>query len=345
MTVKHDRNWVGSLMFFIFLLGSAALSTVIAFTKMISKYDFYEGGLVLPVGLALFWYLGWVLFDSSWLNFDEEEKEKCWKTSRWIKFLPIFLLPLVKLFKTKSGADTAHLIQMTLSFLLGYLSLCMPYGSGLGRLFQPFTIPRSQVYTDEKGQKFEVNFVGTTLSILLIIFPSWLSMSDPLGRIYSFIVGLNVSVLVTKMKFLSDTQEGKLIADIVVLVFILYSFVVMFMSCVKVTFFLNTSSMNYLKFAPIALTPIAILFADQLCSYGVNSYSVSKWVSALCYVVVSFVAYVSLISPPDSLTAVLFQPHVPMISTVNDLPEMKPTEELEKPRKAVVFPENENEKK
>lgn len=111
------------------------------------------------------------------------------------------------------------------------------------------------------------------------------------------------------------------------------------MSCVQVTFFINSGALNYLKFTPIPLTPLVILFSDQFCTYGVVKYSIHRWVIVLCHVIINFVAYVSLVSPPDSLTAILFQPHVPMISTVADLPEIDMN--AEKPRATAVFPETE----
>lgn len=339
-------------MFVFFLMAPALSSTAYAFAEM-TRWNVYESLAVLPISLGLFGYLGWVFMDSSWLNFDDEEKDNYWKTSRWLKFLPLFLLPLVKFLAEyfsnvdkdplKTGVRMAALLQDFLVILLGYFSLCVSHGSGLGRLFQPFTVPRSRVYTDDKGQRFEVNFIGTTLSILLVIFFSWKSMPIHLARIYHYIFFKNIPLpIASRVKCLSDTAEGRLIADIVVLLFMFYSFGVMFISCVQVTFFVNNGTLNYLKFTPIPLTPIAILFSDQFCTYGVVEYTISKWVIALCHIIVNFVAYVSLVSPPDSLTAILFQPHVPMISTVTDLPDMKDV--ADKPRTTAVFPENRNDK-
>lgn len=192
MAVKHDRNWIGSLMFVFFLMGATFTTTAFALIGM-ANWNPFESLVVLPVALGLFGYLGWVFMDSSWLNFDDEEKDNYWKTSRWLKFSPLFLLPLVKFLAEyvnkvdKTGVRMANLMQDFLVILLGYISLCVSRGSGLGRLFQPFTIPRSRVYTDEKGQKFEVNFIGTALSILLVVFLSWRSMPEHLGRIYHYI--------------------------------------------------------------------------------------------------------------------------------------------------------------
>lgn len=335
-------------MLFVFLMGDAGSTASRAFIKMIQERRIFELGEVL-VGLGLFVYLTWVLFDSSWLNFDDEEKEKSWKTSRWTKFLPLFLLPIVKIFSINSGVDIAHWFQSVLVATLGYLSLCMAYGSGVGRLFQPFTVPRSRVYTDEKGQKFEVNFIGTTLSILLVLLPSWISMPAHLGRIYRFITEAKPAIPAAAASLaessLSATADGRLIADVVVLLFMFYSFGIMFISCVQVTFFLRKGAWNYMRFAPIPLTPIAILFTDQLCTYQTPPYTVSAWLTMLCYVIINFVVYVSLVSPPESLSAVLFQPHVPMIITVSDLPDMKDMTAVEKPRTNAVFPETQTEVK
>lgn len=358
MAIKHEHNLVGSVMFVIFLMGSVARCAYEALRVMIGKEmsrDMVEMVLIFPVSLGLLVFLGWVFFDSSWLNFDDEEKDKQWRTSRWVKFSVLFVLPLLKLCSGVTwkkdnlglwGVEVAYQIQCFLVILLAYLSLSVSYSSGLGRLFQPFTVPRSRIYTDEKGQKFEVNFIGTILSIVLIVWPCWQSLTETLGRLFLFVSNNRVAVrevtaditTIQTSKFLTNTADGRAIADAVVLCFILYSFTVIFFSCVKVNFFLN-EKYNYLKFAAIPLTPVAILFTDQLCTYQIDPYKGREWISMMCYVVVSFVAYVSLVSPPDSLTAVLFQPHIPMINIVNDLPDMKATGEIERPRSTAVFPD------
>lgn len=355
MAVKYESNLVGSLMFVLFLMGSVAKYTFDAIVVMISikvKRDLIEAVLVFPTSLGVLIFLGWVFFDSSWLNYDDEEKDSHWKTSRWIKFLVIFALPIMKLF-TNACTDTSNLSEWgrevsrvvldLLVFILAYLSLCFPYNSGLGRLFQPFTVPRSRVYTDEKGQKFEVNFIGTTLSILLIVLPCWKSLAEPLGRTFLFITGNSTAAPTGKVvsdakTVLSSSPEGRAIADAVLILLFLYTFLVIFFSCVKVTFFLKGSH-NNLKFAPITLTPLAILFTDQLCDYSVVRYKAPEWITMLCYAIISLVAYISLVSPPDSLTAVLFQPHIPMIDIIKDLPNAKAGASIERPRSAVVFPD------
>lgn len=356
MAVKHEHNLVGSLMFVIFLMGAVGRYSYEALRNMIGKNmsrDLVEMILMFPSSLGMLGFLAWVFFDSSWLNFDDEDKEKEWKTSRWFKFLLLFVLPVLKLFSAATwdktdvrawGIEVSHQLQCFLVILLAYFSLCASYRSGLGRLFQPFTVPRSRIYTDEKGQKFEVNFVGTILSIVLIVWPCWNSLTATLGRLFLFVTGNveavpQVPIDLQTSRFLSNSAEGRAIADAVLLAFILYSFAVIFFSCVKVTFFLK-GQLNYLKFAAIPLTPIGILFTDQLCIYRIEPYKTQDWIAMLCYVVVSFVAYVSLVSPPDSLTAVLFQPHVPMINIVNDLPDLTAAGEIERPRSTAVFPED-----
>lgn len=361
MAVKHEHNLVGSLMFVIFLMGSIATCSYNALRIMIGTgmtRDFVEMVLIFPVSLALLGFLVWVFFDSSWLNFDDEEKDKEWKTSRWLKFSVLFILPLLKLFSGVTydkkdlgiwGEEIAHQIQCFLVIILAYFSFCSSYNSGVGKLFQPFNVPRSKIYTDEKGQKFEVNFVGTVLSIALVVWPCWQSLTQTLGRLFLFLSGNTIQVPevvvdIATSKVLSNNADGRSIADVVILLFILYSFTVIFISCVKVTFFLK-GTYNYLKFAAIPLTPIVILFTDQLCNYQIKPYKTQDWIAMLCYVVVSFVAYVSLVSPPDSLTAVLFQPHIPMINIVTDLPDIKEASEIERPRSAVVFSETSSETK
>jgi hypothetical protein len=353
MSIKHERNLVGSLMFVIFLMGAVFRFFLEALSSMIGKgsaRDYVEMLLIFPLSLGILGFLGWVFLDSSWLNLDDEDKNNEWKTSRWVKFLILFLLPLIKCFSSYSqkdpkaadlgpwGLEVAHQIQNFLVIILAYLSLCVSHRSGLGRLFQPYTVPRSKIYTDEKGQKFEVNFIGTSLSIILIVAPCWMASDVSIGRLFLILSGNGdkmVSVATkTAERYLSDGMEARAIADSLILLFTFYSFTVTFVSCVKVTFFLK-GNLNYLKFVPIPLTPMAILFSDQLCSFGLEkSYNAQHWIKILCFVAVSFVAYVSLVSPPDSLTAVLFQPHVPMINIVTDLPELK---DKEKPRTAVVF--------
>lgn len=355
MSIKYERNLVGSLMFVIFLMGVVFRYFKEALSSMLGKdneKDYVEMLLIFPLSLGMFVFLGWVFFDSSWLNFDDEEKDKEWKTSRWIKFLVLFLLPLVKYFSASAhkdpkatdlgpwGLEVAHQIQNFLVILLAYFSLCVSHRSGLGRLFQPFTVPRTKLYTDEKGQKFEVNFIGTSLAIILIVAPCWMAADASIGRLFLILSGNADKMASVAAKstgrYLSSSMEARAIADAVILLFSIYSFTVTFVSCVKVTFFLK-GNLNYMKFAPIPLTPMAILFSDQFCSFGLEkSYDANQWLMMLFYVLVSFVAYVSLVSPPDSLTAVLFQPHIPMINIVTDLPEMK---EVEKPRTAVVFPD------
>ena len=347
MTVKHEQNLVGSLMFVIFLMGSViryfweALSCIIGKG---SKRDYVEMFLMFPLSLGMIGFLVWVFFDSSWLNFDDEDKEMEWKTSRWIKFLILFTLPLAKLFTASTettdynvwGLVLAHQIKQFLVIFTAYLSLCSAYRSGLGRLFQPFTVPRSKIYTDEKGQKFEVNFIGTTLAIILIVAPCWMASDVSIGRLLLFLSGNSNKIAnsTSAGAGLFPTAQGRAFADVLILLFCFYSFTVTFYSCSKVTFFLKNN--NYLKFAPIPLTPLTILFSDQLCSFGVDkAYGATQWIQMLCYVLVSFVAYMSLVSPPDSLTAILFQPHVPMINIVEDLPDIK---QPERPRTAVVFP-------
>lgn len=355
MSIKHERNLVGSLMFVIFLMGVVFRYFKEALSSMLGKgneKDYVEMLLIFPLSLGMFVFLGWVFFDSSWLNFDDEEKDKEWKTSRWIKFLVLFLLPLVKYFSASAhkdpkatdlgpwGLEVAHQIQNFLVILLAYFSLCVSHRSGLGRLFQPFTVPRTKLYTDEKGQKFEVNFIGTSLAIIFIVAPCWMAADASIGRLFLILSGNADKMASVAAKstgrYLSSSMEARAIADAVILLFSIYSFTVTFVSCVKVTFFLK-GNLNYMKFAPIPLTPMAILFSDQFCSFGLEKgYEANQWLMMLFYVLVSFVAYVSLVSPPDSLTAVLFQPHIPMINIVTDLPEMK---EVEKPRTAVVFPD------
>ena len=358
MSIKHERNLVGSLMFVIFLMGAVFRYFLEALSSIIGKgsvKDYVEMLLIFPLSLGILVFLGWVFLDSSWLNFDDEDKNMEWKTSRWVKFLILFLLPIVKLFSSYThkdpkatdlgawGLEIAHQIQNFLVILLAYFSLCVSHRSGLGRLFQPFTVPRSKLYTDNKGQKFEVNFIGTSLAIILIVTPCWMASDVSIGRLFLILSGnadkmASVTASSTE-RYLSSTMEARAISDAVILLFTVYSFTVTFVSCVKVTFFLK-GNYNYLKFAPIPLTPLAILFSDQLCSFGIEkSYGAQQWIKMLCHVLVSFVAYVSLASPPDSLTAIMFQPHVTMINIVTDLPELK---EVEKPRTAVVFPDGSN---
>ena len=227
---------------------------------------------------------------------------------------------------------------------MAYLSLCSQYGSGLGRLFQPYTIPRNKIYTDSKGQKFELNFVGTTLSIVLIVLPFWVMVVKPLGRLIVFAIGkAKISGLAEAEdvgRFLSSSPEARAIADSIILVLIVYSFTVIFVSCVRVNFFLS-SSYNYLKFSPIPLTPIAMIFSDNLCGYMYAPMRVKEWITMLCFFMVCFFAYTSLASPPDSLYAILFQPHIPLIEIVEDLPDMSIDSKSERPRSNVVFPEDE----
>lgn len=354
MRVKSETNLVGCLMYVIFLMGSIGKYTHDAYYANSVSWDFVEIILILPLSLVSIFFLSWVLFDSSWLNFDDDEKEKDWKKSRWLKFSFLFLFPLCKIF-TKNTWDTsdfssswgeniAQQIQYFLLIFFAYLSLCSQHGSGLGRLFQPHTIPRSKIYTDSKGQKFELNFVGTTLSIVLIVLPFWVMIMKPLGRLLVFVLGkAKISELAGAEdtgRFLSSSPEARAIADSVVLIMIVYSFTVIFVSCVRVNFFLNRSY-NFLKFSPIPLTPIAMIFSDNLCGYMHTSMRVKEWITMLCFFMVCFVAYASLASPPDSLSAILFQPHIPMIEIVKDLPDMSIDSKSERPRSTVVFPEDE----
>lgn len=102
MTVKHEGNVVGTVMFLVFLLLPVGMDAWNGIRELMSKHankDMVEYTLVLLVSLGLFGYLTWILFDSSWLNYDDEEKEGEWETNRWIKFSVLFLLPVVKLFK------------------------------------------------------------------------------------------------------------------------------------------------------------------------------------------------------------------------------------------------------
>lgn len=359
MTIKHENNLVGSLMFIIFLMGSVGRYGYEALSSMLGKgneRDLVEMILIFPASIIMIGFLGWVFFDSSWLNLDDEDKEKEWRTSRWIKFSVLFILPVMKVFSmatwdskeiTLWGSEISRQIQDFAVITLAYISLCSSYSSGLGRLFQPFTVPRSRIYTDEKGQKFEVNFIGTTLSIFLIVWPAWNSLTPIIGRIFLYFnnyidkTAQTLANTADARKYDLHTPESRLIADIVMLLLLIYAFSVIFASCVKVTFFLK-GNYNYLKFAPIPLVPIGIMFTDQLCKYGVKPYNIQIWIGMLCYVLLSFWAYVCLVSPPDSLFAICFQPHVPMISLVSDLPEIK--ESPEKPRTTAVFPEGKSSK-
>ena len=341
-------------MFLVFLMLPVGKDAWDGIRELLSKHpdkDMVEYTLVLLVSSAIFGFLTWVLFDSSWLNFDDEEKESDWKTKRWIKFSVLLILPVVKLFKKstwmndspgnnlKWGIEVSRQLQSFLMILIGYLSLCSDYKSGLGRLFQPFTVPRSHVYTDEKGQKFEVNFIGSILTIVLILLPTWTGITESLGRILLFLMDVDIGGKgIGGGKsfiggYIQGSSESRAIADIILLTLYLYVFVLMLASCLKVTFFLKQTNMNYLKFVPVLLIPIGIIFTDHICIYGVtNSHGGPFWIYMLCYFLVNFTAYVSLISPPDSLLAVFFQPHVPMINVVSDLPETKESSSHDSPK-------------
>lgn len=360
MTVKHEGNVVGTVMFLVFLLLPVGMDAWNGIRELMSKHankDTVEYTLVLLVSLGLFGYLTWILFDSSWLNYDDEEKEGEWETNRWIKFSVLFLLPVVKLFKRstwmtgnpgdnlKWALEVSNQIQAFFMLLAGYISLCADYKSGIGRLFQPFTVPRSRIYTDEKGQRFEVNFIGSVLTIVLILLPTWMGISEAFGRLLLFVMGAEVEttapVTLSAIEgFIQYSSSARAVADVILLLLYVYVFVLMLASCVKVTFFLKQTKMNYLIFVPVLLIPIAIIFTDHICVYGVtNVHGGAFWVRMLCYFLVNLVAYVSLISPPDSLLAILFQPHVPMINVVEDLPEMSNSTSESKPRVTAVFSE------
>ena len=349
MTVKHEGNVVGTVMFLVFLIYPICKDAWEAIRELLSKQDekdYVEITLVLPVSVGLLSFLIWIIFDSSWLNYDDEEKESELKTKRWIKFSVLFILPVVKLFKKSMwkpvdlqwGLEMAKQLQSFFMIFIGYLSLCSDYQSGLGRLFQPFTVPRSRVYTDKKGQKFEVNFIGSVLTILLILLPTWTGISESFGRILTILNSPS-----SNLTFIKDSPESRAIADTFMLILYLYVFILMLASCVKVTYFLKQSNLNYLKFVPVLLIPIAIIFTDHLCVYEVvNDHNGAFWLFMLSYFMVNLTAYVSLISPPDSLLAVIFQPHVPMINVVSDLPEIKDAGSNSKPHLTAVFQDGEN---
>lgn len=355
MTAKEEGNIVGTVMFLVFLTYPVAKDAWDAIMYLVyeaaaDRHAAVEG-MILLISTALLGFMFWVIFDSSWLNYDDEEKETEWATMRWIKFSVLFALPVMKLFKKststsdnmKWGLEVAKQLQSFLMLLVGYFSLCSDYKSGLGRLFQPFTVPRSRVYTDEKGQKFEVNFIGSTLTIVLILLPTWNDISESLGRMISFIT-LDKSTAVVEVavvdqyRYIQNSPGSRAIADAAMLILYLYVFILMLTSCMKVTYFLRQTKMNYLIFIPVLLIPIGIIFTDHLCIYGIQTvHGGIFWTKMLCYFLVNLTAYISLISPPDSLLAVLFQPHVPMINVVSDLPNTKVDDSNSRPHATAVF--------
>lgn len=363
MSVKHEGNIVGTVMFLVFLVYPISTDAWDAIVELFStdpNKSFIRATALLLLSTGLLGFLLWVAFDSSWLNYDDAEKEEEWASKRWTKFSVLLLLPLVKLLKIstwthdpannlKWGLEVAKQLQSFLMILAGYLSLCSDYKSGLGRLFQPFTVPRSRVYTDEKGQKFEVNFIGSILTIVLILLPTWNGMSESIGRLFLFLRGAKITVKSSGAAkllsgYIQGSPESRAIADTVMLIIYLYVFIIMLTSCIKVTYFLKQTTMNYLIFVPILLIPIGIIFTDHLCVYGVETGDGGPfWIKMLCYFLVNLTAYVSLISPPDSLLAVIFQPHVPMINVVSDLPNTKVTDANPRPHATAVFPETETE--
>lgn len=346
MSVKYEGNIIGSVMYVVFLIYPVVKDAFETFNNF-NMENIPEFVLMSLVSLGLIGFLIWVLVDSSWMNYDDEEKETEWKTKRWLKFSVLFVLPAAKLSKSKLwkqsnkaewGLEVAKQIQSLIMIFFGYMSLSANYKSHLSRLFQPFTIPRSKTYVDEKGQKFEANFIGSILTIVLILSPNWVAISESFGRIlnYFFLNTNNTNPAISNSGSFTKTDPlSRAIADSVLLILFLYVFISMLISCIKVTYFLKQTKMNYLKFIPILLVPVAIIFSDHICTYGITKTDTSYWVKMLFWFLISLTAYMSLISPPDSIFAILFQPHVPMINIVSDLPNIK---QSNRPRATAVFP-------
>lgn len=275
---------------------------------------------VTPVASLLLVVMFWMLFDARWLNLDDEEKESKWLTWRWIKFSPLLLmiaLPFVSLLmEPKNAHKMVNFSLDSIVYFFAYVSLCVSHDRGFGRLFQPFAVMRTKEYIDDKGQKFECNIIGTMLNIIILGVPNWIYiLREPAAHLVKFSLD-GVKEL--------DKVLGEIIADSLIVFMVLYVLGVMFLACVKVTFYLAQSRWNYLKFAPIMITPICVLMS-KLIVHNNNGSLWSEKLGLCAYVFISIFAYFSLISPPDSLMAVFFQPFVPMLNTVSDLPESGPT--------------------
>ncbi len=267
--------------------------------------------LMLPAALVCFCGMCWMLFDARWLNFDDEEKDKKLATSRWFKFSPLLLLVVllgIKTALTKKELPRAIIdcVLDSIVYLCAYFSLCVAHDRGFGRLFQPFAVLRTKTYIDEKGQKFHSNIIGTTMNILCLGASSWF-----------FFIRSQASEII-KLFMEKSEDVYKYAAHSVITCMVLGVMAVMFFSCVKITFFLGRSRWNYLKFLPVLLAPFCMICAAFL-DEAVRSYQ--ERIQMIGYAVVGVIAYLSLLSPPDTLFAVLFQPYIAFVELIQDIPE------------------------
>ena len=267
---------------------------------------------LLPVSCVCFGGMLWMLFDASWLNLEDPEKDSKLLTSRWLKFSPLLLMIALLAINTHFipgkvvfYGSLVDCVLDSIVYLCAYGSLCVAHDRGFGRLFQPFAVLRTKEYIDEKGQKFDVNFIGTTANILCLGASSWF-----------YFLRQQLFFLICEVALLGQRAFIILRHSMVVLL-ILCTMGVMFFSCVKVTFFLARSKWNYLKFSPVLLAPFGIL-CSQLLSPSKSDFK--EKVMMVVYAAVAILAYLSLLSPPDSLLAVAFQPYTAMVDLVQDLP-------------------------
>ena len=271
--------------------------------------------LLFIVSLLSFGMMCWMIFDASWLNLEDEEKDAKLVTSRWFKFSPLLLMVVLMGVKTYLIVDKELLalaavdcVLDSIVYLCAYGSLCVAHDRGFGRLFQPFAVLRSKTYIDEKGQKFDSNVIGTTMNILCLGASSW----------FFFIREQTVKIVKEKSGHIWLYSARSVTALLILCVL-----GVMFFSCVKVTFFLARNRWNYLKFSPVILAPIAVICIEAFLHEDTDK-TKSQSILKISYLVVGLIAYFSLLSPPDSLFAILFQPYIAMVNLVQDIPEAAP---------------------
>lgn len=234
-----ERNYVGSVMLCVFAIGTTlgylrcAMAALLAFCTS----ELVEMLVVFPLSLTTVILLFWTLFDYSVLNFDSK-RDREWRHSRWIKFLPLLLLPVGKFctgacWREEGEKDVALAVTCqtldALTLVVVYIALSLPHATPLARLFQPFTVPRRREYRDEKGQRFETNIIGVMLTILLLIWPFSHLLAAPLGRLL-FLRWETVA---------SGTKEMlvRIIVDGCELALVVYSLTVLLLSCTRVKFF------------------------------------------------------------------------------------------------------------
>lgn len=315
MTVSYDRNYVGTIIFVVFLMFTT--SKIIYEAALYVKTGdgalwWFELLVLVPVGVACFGGMLWMLFDPEWLNLEDEEKDDKLATTRWVKFSPLLLLTLLLVAKT--CLTGGNLLQQaiidcvfdSIVLLCAYVSLCVAHDRGFGRLFQPFAVLRTKEYIDEKGQKFGPNIIGTTMNILCLGASSW------------FVFIREQIVKLVGMIIKSETNVYKYLVHSITSLLVFCTMTVMFCSCVRVTFFLSKDRWNYLKFSPVLLAPMAVLCTEVL--FCDTLYGWRHKVMMVMYAFVSVLAYMSLLSPPDTLFAVLFQPYIALVDLAQDIP-------------------------